>query len=197
MLPLCGEICCKDLDLKCVKISFILCFICFVLFFFASHTRAGDVVQAESRAHGWIPYKATVLQLSVHRVKWTLHQMQQMQNVRLRRLKSDQCQGELHTRAVPCFRLISLDHQCQQRFVYMVWSQEKKWDPGFHEQIDPLPPPCYPLTTYLWWCISGISCSLSEWADRIDVFSTWSFPHKKGKPLPPLKQHWKVLFISL
>lgn len=134
---------------------------------------------------------------SVHRVKWTLHQMQQMQNVRLRRLKSDQCQGELHMRAVPCFRLISLDHQCQQRFVYMVWSQEKKWDPGFHEQIDPLPPPCYPLTTYLWWCISGISCSLSEWADRIDVFSTWSFPHKKGKPLPPLKQHWKVLFISL
>lgn len=39
----------------------------------------------------------------------------------------------------------------------------------------------HPTLTYLWWCISGISCSLSECTDWIDVFSTWSFPHNKDK----------------
>lgn len=60
------------------------------------------------------------------------------------------------------------------------------------------PSPLLPSThiTYLWWCISGISCSLSEWADWIDVVSLHDpFPLKRERA-SALKQLWELLLLS-
>lgn len=121
-----------------------------------------------------------------------------MQHARLRQLLSKQYERGVYTSTSvcdpsPCFRLISLAQQHQQCVVHTVWSQEKKWDPGFHEQIDPPPPP----PTYLWWCISGISCSLSEWADWIGVFPLHDPFHTGGTNGAKKSFHFLVAHISL
>lgn len=67
------------------------------------------------------------------------------------------------------------------------------------ETLVSMNPPSPPTTTtttataYLWWCISGISCSLSEWADWIDVFSLHDPFHTRRTNLCSLRGP----FISL
>lgn len=60
-------------------------------------------------------------------------------------------------------------------------------------RLTPPPPP----PTYLWWCISGISCSLSEWADWIGVFPLHDPFHTGGTNGAKKSFHFLVAHISL
>lgn len=186
MLPLCGEICCKDLDLKCVKNPLF-----YVLsgFFFLPLVPEREVL---CRAHGWIPFKATVLQLFSQSdelcIKRNRCKMWGWNPISIKgRFACEPCRvSDLSVWITGADRVLC------------TWSDHRKRNETLvsMNRLTPSLLPATPLTTHLWWCIRGISCSLSEWADWIDVFSTWSFPHKKGKPLP-FKQHWEVLSFPI
>lgn len=81
------------------------------------------------------------------------------------------------------------------------WSdpRKKKWDPGFHEHIDPLPlpPPASLLPTHLWQCNSRISCSLSKWADWMDVFPLHDPFHTEGTNRAEKSFHFVVAHFAL
>lgn len=94
---------------------------------------------------------------------------------------------------------MSLTQQYQQHVVHMVWSRKRSETLVSMNRLTPaFPSPLLPSThiTYLWWCISGISCSLSEWADWIDVVSLHDpFPLKRERA-SALKQLWELLLLS-
>lgn len=79
--------------------------------------------------------------------------------------------------------------------------RKKKWDPGFHEHIDPPPlPSSLPLSlllTHLWQCNSRISCSLSKWADWIDVFPLHDPFHTEGTNSTEKSFHFLVAHFAL
>ena len=159
-----------------------------------------------SSSHGWIPSKATVSQPFSTESNELCIKRQQMQNVRQRRLKSDRYHGRevgregvggvFNTGTAECEPSRVSDLSVHISCTNSVWSARS--DPRKRSEtlvsMNPLPPTTTSTaTTYLWWCISGISCSLSEWADWIDVFSLHDPFHTRRTNLCSLRGP----FISL
>lgn len=122
-----------------------------------------------SRTHGWISFKASVSQLfSLSQIHFALKATD---------VKREAMSTEIWSVwvwPIPCFRLTAVPNS-----VLCTWSDPRKRS----ETLVSMNRLTHPALTYLWWCISGISCSQSECTNWIDVFSTWFFPHNKDKAL--------------
>lgn len=98
-----------------------------------------------------------------------------MWNVRLRRLECCQYHGVVsYGWSVRRHRVSDLSVWISRTSsVLCTWSDPRKRSETLVSMNRLNPPPFFFSTppTYLWCCISGISCSLSEWADWIDMFS--------------------------
>lgn len=126
-----------------------------------------------------------------------------MKNVMWRPLKSDQHRGDVgrrgHIWPIPLLRPVSLAQWYQPGGP--IWSDPRKRSETLVSMNGttcpplPSPPPLFSLT-YLWWCISGISCSLSEWSDWIDMFSLHNPFHAGEADLCSHTAFWRAFSLA-
>lgn len=125
-----------------------------------------------------ITFKATVLQFFLHsQIGFALMVTDVKRETTSPEIGSVSRQEVIRVRGwpIPCFRLSGTD--C----VWCTHSDPRKRSETLvsMNRLTPL----HPHLTYLWWCISGISCSLSEWVDWIDMFSVHDPFHTRGTNL--------------